>query len=138
VRGEACADTLEQLAAEDLGFDGQAAPLVIVEYDTALAELLLEDFVFGAEVVDHVLLLAIHPAGKDGEQEMPRVKNEILRNHDRPRAAGKKVLTSAGNARLARGPIPSLGRNLQVELQLELAARCSILTIRASPYRSTL
>jgi len=38
----------KQLTAKHLGFDSQAAALVIEEENAAFAELLLEDLVFGA------------------------------------------------------------------------------------------
>ncbi len=61
------ANLLEHFAAENLALDCKASPLVIVEEDTFLAELLLEDLVLRDQVFDDALLLTIDPPGQ-GEQ----------------------------------------------------------------------
>jgi hypothetical protein len=60
-----------------LGFDGEAAALVVVKKNAPLAELLLEDLVFRAQVIDDLLLLAIDPACQDEEQKLPRLQDEV-------------------------------------------------------------
>ena len=80
VRREQRADFFESLAAEDLAFDRQSTPLIVVQQDPLLAELLFEHLVLGSQVLDHFLLLAIDPASEDDDIELPRLKNEI---HDR-------------------------------------------------------
>ena len=72
---------LEHLPSENPAFDGQAPPLVVVEQDSALSELLSQNSILGKEVLDGVLLSAVDPAGEDQEQQMPRLK---LRPHVSP------------------------------------------------------
>src|ERR1019366_4277102 len=48
VRREQRTDLVQELATQDLAFDGQAAPLIVVEQDPFLAVLLLEHLVFRA------------------------------------------------------------------------------------------
>jgi hypothetical protein len=43
----------------------------------AFAKFFFEDLVFGAEVFDDFLLLAVDPASQDGEQELPGLENEV-------------------------------------------------------------
>ena len=77
VRCEQRTYRLEHLAAEDFAFDGQPPTLIVGEDDPALAEFFFEDLVLGAEVFDDFLLLAVAPAGQDGEQELPGLENEV-------------------------------------------------------------
>jgi hypothetical protein len=56
---------------EDLAFDCQTAPLIIVEQDAFFAKLLFEDLVFCAQVLDSILLPVIDPAGQNQKQQMP-------------------------------------------------------------------
>ena len=60
----------EALPAERLAFDCQATPLVIGKAETPVAELFAEDAVLGLEVVDHVLLVAVDPAGDEQDEEL--------------------------------------------------------------------
>jgi hypothetical protein len=62
------ADFLECLAAQNLSFDGKAAPLVISEQDAFLAKPLFQYRVFSPQVLDNILLMAINPT-RDGEEE---------------------------------------------------------------------
>ena len=74
---------LEHLPPEDLAFDSQPPPLVVVKQDSVLSELLSENPILLYEVLDGVLLSAIDPAGEDQEQELPWLK---LRLHVPPDA----------------------------------------------------
>ena len=76
VGGEQCADLCQPLAAEHLAGHGQAPPLVVAEQDAFLAELFLEHVVLGSQVLDHLLLLLVDPAGQNDEQELPRLEDE--------------------------------------------------------------
>jgi len=67
----------EKLAAEDFGFDGQTSALIVIEQDAPFAELLPEDLVFGAQVVDDLLLLAIDPTGEDEEQKVSGLEDKV-------------------------------------------------------------
>src|SRR5271166_5290274 len=68
---------LECLAAQHLASDGESPTLVIVEHDAFLAELFLQDLVFGSQVVDHGLLPVVDPAGQNGEEELPRLQDKV-------------------------------------------------------------
>jgi hypothetical protein len=45
--------------------------------NSALAEFFFEDLVLGAEIFDDFLLLAVAPAGQDGEQELPGLEDNV-------------------------------------------------------------
>jgi hypothetical protein len=77
VRREERADLCQELATEDFSFDSQASTLVVVQQDAAFAEFLLEDLVLGAEIVNDLLLLLVDPAREDGEQQLPRLQDEV-------------------------------------------------------------
>jgi hypothetical protein len=47
------------------------------EENPGLAEFIFEDLVLGAELLDDFLLLAVDPAGQDGEEELPGLENEV-------------------------------------------------------------
>ena len=55
----------EYLSAQDLAFDRQASPLVIVELDPFPAMRLPQDLVLGAQVLDDLLLRPIDPPGQN-------------------------------------------------------------------------
>jgi hypothetical protein len=52
------------------------------EQDPFLAELLFEYRVLGSQILNHILLLAIDPAGKDHDEQLPRLQNEFHRRLD--------------------------------------------------------
>jgi hypothetical protein len=58
------AQILEHLPAEGLAADRQPATLVVVEEDPLAAELLSEDAVLLAEILDGLLLLLAEPVGE--------------------------------------------------------------------------
>jgi hypothetical protein len=58
---------LEHLPPENLAFHSQAPPLIIVEQDAFLAELLSEHAILGSKVLDHILLSMVDPASEDQE-----------------------------------------------------------------------
>ena len=71
------AEFFESFVARDLALDGQSSSLIIVEQSPLVAKLLLEHLVLGSQILDHLLLLTIDPAGEDDEAELPRLKNEV-------------------------------------------------------------
>ncbi len=74
----------EHLPAQDFAFDSQTTPLIIVEQDSLLAEFFFEHLVFGAQVFDCELLLAIDPTSEYEKIDLPRMESEIhLRLGDR-------------------------------------------------------
>src|ERR1035441_4102055 len=76
VRREQRTDLVQELATQDLAFDGQAAPLIVVEQDPFLAHLLSEHLVFRAQILDPFLLLVVDPPRENGQQKVPRLDNE--------------------------------------------------------------
>ena len=69
-------DFSKQLAAKNLALDGEAPPLIIAEANPFLAKALPEDLNLRLLKVDDGLLLAIQPAGENGDQELPRVATQ--------------------------------------------------------------
>jgi hypothetical protein len=68
IRSQNRGHLLRHPSAEHFAFNCQRPALVIVEQDTFHAELLSEHTILGPKVLDHVLLLAIDPAGQDQDQ----------------------------------------------------------------------
>jgi hypothetical protein len=65
----------EDLSAEDLALDREAAPRVVVEPEPPLARGLLEDVVLGAQILGDLLLLPVDQAGQDGEEKLSGLQN---------------------------------------------------------------
>jgi hypothetical protein len=63
-------DLREQLAAEHHALRCQAAPLVIAQSEALTAELLFQQPVLLSEVIDHVALMLVQPAGQKGENKL--------------------------------------------------------------------
>ena len=76
VRCEQRADLSQQFPAEHLFLHGQAAALIVIEQDTLLAHFLSEHLVFGPKICYDLMLLTIDPAGKNHEEELPRLQHE--------------------------------------------------------------
>ncbi|MCH7724978.1 MAG: hypothetical protein IH991_00655 [Planctomycetes bacterium] len=51
--------------------------MIIVEQNPFLSEFLLQDLVFGAEILDGLLLLTINPTGECEQQDLPRLKDVV-------------------------------------------------------------
>jgi hypothetical protein len=71
-RGDDGSDRFEPLQPDFLGLGGQSSALVVVE-PGLFARLFLQDFDLLLEVFDHVLLLAVDPAGQAKEEELKMV-----------------------------------------------------------------
>jgi hypothetical protein len=97
------ADLGQERAAKDFPFDCQAAALVVVQSEAALAEFLAEHLVIGSEVINGLLLLAVDPASEDEMEQLPRLKDEI---HGGPVVVEKDALASGP------GPALSMSRKL--------------------------
>ena len=65
------------LRAQALGLNGQAAPLVIVEPKSPIAELLAKNPVLLAQVVNDLQLALIHPPGNGDQQKTEWVENSL-------------------------------------------------------------
>ena len=60
-----------------LASDGEPAPLVVGETESAARELLAQDPVLRLEVVDNVELPPVDPAGEEQEQELERLATHV-------------------------------------------------------------
>jgi hypothetical protein len=61
------------LRPSTFGFDSQAPALIVVEQDAAFPKLFFEDLIFGAQVVDDLLLLTVDPTRRDEKQKLSRL-----------------------------------------------------------------
>ena len=77
VRREQDADLGELFASQNLAFDGQSKSLVIGQQDSLLAELLFENGILGAKVLNRFMSLSIDPAGKNDQYQLPRLQNKF-------------------------------------------------------------
>ena len=66
-------DFFEHLAVQELAFGRQSLPLVVLQQDAFLTGFLPEHLIFGTQVLDHELLLAIDPTGQNEGIELPRM-----------------------------------------------------------------
>jgi hypothetical protein len=91
IGSEKSADLIEEFAAEDFPFDGQAAALVVVQQDATFADYFPEYLIFRSQVIVDLLLPVVDPAGEDEMEQMPRFKNEA---NDGPLAVEEEGLAS--------------------------------------------
>jgi hypothetical protein len=61
------------------------------EEDPVLAEFFFEDLILGTEALDDFSLTAVAPAGKDGDQELPGLEDEV---HGGPDAGAATSIAS--------------------------------------------
>jgi hypothetical protein len=87
IRCDDPSDLLEDLPSEHFAFHSQAAALVVVQANPAPSELFAENAVLFLEVVDHMLLSAVDPAGEHQEEEV-----ECVRWGGRGHAGGSRLL----------------------------------------------
>ena len=71
-RGDDAGDLLEPMRTDVFGLGGQPSALVVVE-PGLLVQLLPHDLNLLLEVFDHVLLMAVDPAGQTNEEELKMV-----------------------------------------------------------------
>jgi hypothetical protein len=71
-------ELLEHAAPQALRLGAQPNALFVGEPGTARTELLSKDAILGLEIVDHLTLLVVDPAGQGDEEKPQRVRN---RNH---------------------------------------------------------
>ena len=76
IRREETADLLQDLPAQDFSLHRQPPPLIVVEDDPFLTDLLLEHVDLRPLEVDDLLLLLVDPAGENHEEKLPGVENE--------------------------------------------------------------
>ena len=78
VRRDQRAEFAEQFAAQDFPFDGQPVPLVVIQQNSFLAMHLLKHLVLGAKILDYLLLLLVHPASQDRQQQLPSWTTKLM------------------------------------------------------------
>jgi hypothetical protein len=61
-------------SSDGLAPHGQSASLIVGQAESSATELLLEDSVLLAEVLDGRILLAADPASQGGNEDLPRLK----------------------------------------------------------------
>ncbi|NLT67416.1 MAG: hypothetical protein GXX84_12505 [Acidobacteria bacterium] len=66
-RGQLC----EHFPSEYLAFHSQTPTLIIVEQNALFAELLSEHIIFGAKILNYLLLSMVYPTSQDQEQQLP-------------------------------------------------------------------
>src|SRR5262249_10192484 len=91
-------------------------------------ERLFQDLVFGAQVVDDLLLPPVHPAREDDQQKLPRLQNEV---HARSDDVGRKATASVIDQPPSTAKSP-VGRAAQVPSSHRVALRLTFFTIRAA------
>ena len=69
VRRHDRSDLLQHASTECVGFRGQSDPLVVGEPEPPRSELLTEDAILRLQIVDHVALLLVDPAGQCDQKE---------------------------------------------------------------------
>jgi len=74
-------DCGESFVAEDLAFDSHPPTLIIAQQDASLSQLFSEYRILGSQVLNHLLLLTMHPPGDHNQGELPRLEDKI---HDSP------------------------------------------------------
>ncbi len=62
---------LEHYPPEYLAFHGQTPTLIIVEQNAFFAELFSEHIIFGAKILNYLLLSMVYPTSQDQEQQLP-------------------------------------------------------------------
>ena len=67
----------EQPSADPLAFRRESSTLSIRQAKATSAELLLQDSVLFAKIVEHLLLLAAHPAREGGDEKDVRRKRSF-------------------------------------------------------------
>jgi hypothetical protein len=63
-------EPLEAVATYSFGLVGKVTPLLVGPADGLWAELLAQSAVFGLKVLDHRLLVTVHPSGKDHDEQL--------------------------------------------------------------------
>ena len=79
-------DLAQRLAAKQFSLHGETPALIVVEQDSFLPNLLLEQMVFGAEVLDDMLLFLFgHLLGAERtlKASVSRTRTENLKCHDK-------------------------------------------------------
>jgi hypothetical protein len=61
-------------SSNGLAADGESASLRVGQSESSATELLLEDSILLSEIFDDRILLAAHPAGQGGDEDLPRLE----------------------------------------------------------------
>ena len=76
VRRNQRADFAQQCAPQNFPFDGQPAPLIVIQQNPFLALQFLEYLILGAKILDDLLLLLVDPSSQDRQQQLPRLNDK--------------------------------------------------------------
>jgi hypothetical protein len=76
VRRDQRGDALQRLPTDGFRLGCQPAALIVREDQPAAAEFFLENLVFGTQVVDDLLLVAVEVASQADQQELLRLVND--------------------------------------------------------------
>src|SRR5262249_42628889 len=100
-------ELLEHAVPQTLRLGGQPNALVVGEPGTALTELLSKDAILGLEIVDHLALLLVDPAGQGDEEKPQRVRNwnhraQPIKEAPRRHSGGRSQRLSTGCGRFGR------------------------------------
>ena len=74
---EESTDLFAHSATQNLAFYRQVPALVIGKHGPFLAEFFFEQPVLGSQILDDLLLLTIHPAGEDDQQNLPSREGKV-------------------------------------------------------------
>ena len=97
IRGEQRGELGQPLASQDFPFDRQAAPLIVGQHNPLGTVRFPEHPVLGEQIINHLLLLPVHPAGHARHQHVHRFQNKA---HAAPLEVSKAT-TSAAELRLS-------------------------------------
>ena len=66
----------EGASANGLTTHGKSASLIVCQAKSSAAELLLQNTILLAEILNDRILLSGHPAGQGGDEDLPRLKDD--------------------------------------------------------------
>ena len=77
IRSKQSSDFGKSFVAEDFSFDSHPATLVIAQQDASLSPFFSENSILGSQILDHFLLLTIHPPGEHNQDKLPRLQDKF-------------------------------------------------------------
>ena len=108
----------EGASANGLTSHGQSAALIVGQPESTATDLLFQDSILLAEVLDDRVLLTSDPAGHGGDEDLPRLKDD-----DHPEIVAQTV------------SIGQLSSDVEVGYSPQNSVRPSKRTVRLRPYR---
>jgi hypothetical protein len=106
VRAHDRSDLTERSATQLLRLGGQPNALVVGEPETPRPELLSKDAILGLEIVDHVALLLVDPAGQRDEEKLQGCETGSIERSVSKRPRGVILMAEASDSqRVEADPI---------------------------------